>query len=555
MNQPYLIFLRRWWWLLVLGAAIALIGVRLSLRHQQPLYLATATVQVGQTVQDKNPDQSQIAIIQQLVPTYAAIAQRDPVLLATAQALNLPLTPDELRARLVVTPVKYVPLIDISVVDSDPVRAAAIANEVARQLALKSPSPSAQDVSSQQFIQNQLNDLQKKISDAQTASAKLQDQIGTLTSASDIDEANRKMAALQEQILSWQTTYGQLLASVQPSRTNQVTVISEAMPPTAPLPKRNLLYYLLALVIGGGLGTLLALALEFVFRPLTSTRELAAFVSGPPTLAVPRYPVPAEVPMLAAKPESDASTAYRLLRNALYTDGVDGTGLTLAVTSSQVAEGKTTTAVNLALALANAGRKVVLVDANLRNPGLDRWFAATAAAGFNDLLVSGGDGPGFNDLLLSDCLLEQVLQETPYPGLRFVGVGNIPDKYADLLSQNSLSDVVATLALSADVVIFDTGAISEELDSLLLAKYVNGVVLVAEADRIKQDEVRHAIEMLGRTGTPLVAVVLNKVRRPRLRLESLPWSRVARNRVTARQHRQRHAWQGADQAELRSPAD
>ncbi|MGN6810192.1 MAG: YveK family protein, partial [Thermomicrobiales bacterium] len=124
MNQPYLIFLRRWWWLLVLGAAIALIGVRLSLRHQQPLYLATATVQVGQTVQDKNPDQSQIAIIQQLVPTYAAIAQRDPVLLATAQALNLPLTPDELRARLVVTPVKYVPLIDISVVDSDPVRAA-----------------------------------------------------------------------------------------------------------------------------------------------------------------------------------------------------------------------------------------------------------------------------------------------------------------------------------------------------------------------------------------------------------------------------------------------
>jgi polysaccharide biosynthesis transport protein len=555
MNQPYLIFLRRWWWLLALGAVIALVGVRMSLRHQQPLYLATATVQVGQTVQDKNPDQSQIAIIQQLVPTYAEIAQRDPVLLATTQALNLPLTPDDLRARLVVTPVKYVPLIDISVVDSNPARAAAIANEVARQLALKSPSPSAQDVNSQQFIQNQLNDLQKKISDAQAASAKLQDQIGTLTSASDIDEANRKMAALQEQILSWQTTYGQLLASVQPSRTNQLTVVSEATPPTAPLPKRNTLYYALALIIGGGLGTLFALALEFVFRPLTSTRELSALVSGPPTLAVPRYHMPPQAPVLAAKPESDASMAYRLLRNALYSDGVDGVGITLAVTSSQVAEGKTTTAVNLALALANAGRKVMLVDANLRNPGLDRWFNTSAEAGFNDLLLSAAAAPEFNDLLLSDSLLDQVLQETPYAGLSFIGAGNIPDKYADLLSLNSLSDVVTMLASSADIVIFDTAAISEELDSLLLTKYVNGVILVAEADRVKQDQVRHAIELIGRTGTALVAVVLNKVRRPRLRLELLPWSREARNRVTARQSRRRHAWSGAEQAEMRAPGD
>jgi succinoglycan biosynthesis transport protein ExoP len=555
MNQPYFIFLRRWWWLLALSAGIALVGVRMSLAKQQPLYLATATVQVGEVVQDKNPDQSQLAIIGQLVRTYAELVKRDPVLEASAKALGLPLTADDLRGRLVVTTNDAAPFIDISIVDSDPVRAAAIANEIARQLALKSPAPSAQDVSNQQFIQNQIKDLQQKISDAQIASAKMQDQIGKLTSASDIDDANRKLTVIQAQIASWQQTYGQLLAYIQPSRTNQVTVISEATPPTAPQPKRNMLYYLLALVIGGGLGTLLALVLEFVFRPLTSTRELAAFVSGPPTLAVPRYAVPTQAPMLAAKPESDASTAYRLLRNALYTDGVDGTGITLAVTSSQVGEGKTTTAVNLALALANAGRKVVLVDANLRNPNLDHWFTATAAAGFNDLLVSAADAPGFNDLLLSDCLLEQVLQETPYPGLRFIGAGNIPDKYADLLSQHSLSDVVATLALSADVVIFDTGAISEELDSLLLTKYMSGVILVAEADHIKQDQVRHAIELLGRTGTPLVAVVLNKVRRPRLRLDALPWSRVARNRIAAKRHRQRHAWHGAEQAELRSPAD
>src|SRR4051794_11264061 len=113
MDTIYARFMRRWWWIITIAVAIALVATHYAVGQQTPLYRAQATIQIGRTIQDKNPDQSEFAIMDRLVPAYAELAKRDPILIATAQALNLALKPDELRMRLLVVRVPSAPLIDI----------------------------------------------------------------------------------------------------------------------------------------------------------------------------------------------------------------------------------------------------------------------------------------------------------------------------------------------------------------------------------------------------------------------------------------------------------
>lgn len=529
MDTVYVRFMRRWWWLVSLAVIIALVATHYAIGQQKALYRAQATIQIGRTIQDKNPDQGEFAIMDRLVPAYAELAKRDPILLATAQTLDLALTPDQLRLRLLVVRVPSAPLIDIIIVDGDPQRAAAIANEIARQVVLQSPAPSQQDQSTQVFIQQQLADLQRKIRDGQAETTAIQNKIAALTSAADIEEAKRKLAALEAQIESWQSSYARLIAAAEPSKTNLVSVLSQATPPSAPIPARNALYYALALVIGAGLSILLALGLDALYRTVTSPADVEGADKGVPLLTIPQYSVPQQGgPIAAAAPLSPPAAAYRLLRNILAARGVSMDGITVAVTSSRVSEGKTTTISNLAVALASAGRRVILVDANFHNPELDSHFAALS-------------GPGFSDLLLDRCTIQDVLQETGYPNLSLVAAGNIPEGFADLLSLSSAGVVIQELGRYGEIVLFDTPAIAEERDTLVLARHMAGVLVVAEAGRVKQGQLRETLELLRDLQIPLFAIALNKVRVGRFGMQRLPWSREARNRARARQRRQSHA--------------
>ena len=123
-RNPYIEFLLRWYWLLALGALVALGATWYALSDREPLYRATATVQIGRAIQEKNPQQNDLAITERLVPAYAELAKRDPVLVAVADTLGIDLTPDAIRAGLLISPVPSTQLVDIQVVDADPNRAA-----------------------------------------------------------------------------------------------------------------------------------------------------------------------------------------------------------------------------------------------------------------------------------------------------------------------------------------------------------------------------------------------------------------------------------------------
>jgi non-specific protein-tyrosine kinase len=514
----------RWYWLLALGAIVALGATWYALSDRQPLYRATATIQIGRAIQEKNPEQNDLAITERLVPAYAELAKRDPVLVAVSETLGISLSPDEIRARLLITPVWSTQLVDIQVVDVDPTRAAAIANEIARQIALQSPNPTPEDAN-QTFIEQQLKDLQLKITDGQSRILTLQGDIAVMTTASEIADAQERLGTLQAQVDAWQTSYATLLASAEPSNTNIVEVVSNATAPSAPIASSDMLYYALAMVIGVGLAALMALALGLLNGVIQRAEDVEQITGNASVVTIPRYRVPrGHLPVVLAKPDSPATAAYRVLRNVLQANGLDRSKVSLVVTSSRSGEGKTTTVANLAVAVANTGRRVILVDANFRNPELGKLFGLSSAV-------------GFSNLMMGDTLLDKALQRTRHPKLRVITSGSIPPNYADLLSSAPIGNIADTLATMADVVLYDTSAVVEEQEALLLAKSTTGVLVIAEARRVKAADLENTLELLRHSDVGFISVVLNKTRVRRLTTELLPWSRAARLEARARRHR------------------
>lgn len=547
-KDPYVRFLRSWFPLILLGVVVALVATNVALQDRVPLYQATSTIQVGRLLDERNPTQNDLAVVERLIPAYEEMAHRDPVLVAVSESLDLSMTADDIRWRILTVPVPQAQLIDIKVVDADPVVAAAIANEVARQVVLQSPEPTLEDTS-YAFIQTQLDDLQKKILEAEEDVAEGEAELQTLTSAAQVFETQGRLDLLNAQIDTWQQTYARLLASAEPGHSNIVRIAGEAFPPSQPMSSATGLYYGLAAVVGGGLATLLALGLSTLGRAIGDPREISALTGSFPVVTIPRYKVPAGgVPIALKDPDSVATSAYRILRNTLRARHDGQEHVTLSITSSRPGEGKTTTVANLGIALANSGLSVLLVDANLRNPELDQLL--------------GLDGTtGFADLLLDDVTLDSVRQTTAHPNLRVVGAGTVPALYTDLLSSVKLRSLVSELSRSADVVIFDTPAIFQERESQLLAQHMDGVLVVAEAGRVNGHELEETLDILERAGATVMAIALNKTRESRWSLDRLPWSRESRMRVRAEEHRKRHMrgrrvdQRSADPGQIHSTAD
>lgn len=513
-RNPYIHFVLRWYWLLALGLIVALGATHYALSKRVPLYRSTATVQIGRAIEQKDPNQDELAITDRLASAYAELARRDPVLSAVRDTLGLPLQPDDLRARLLVSPVPRTQLVDIMVVDEIPERAAAIANEIARQLVLQSPNNTPEDAT-QEFIQAQLIDLQQKITTTQAEIAQLQDDMAAMTSAADVAEAQQRLTTLQAQVDSWQQSYANLVRTVEPSTTNIVSIVSEATAAATPIPTSTTLYYGLAAVIGIGFTTLLGLGLNMLNTVIQRPTDLAELQEQIPTVSVPRYRVPADgTPVALGAPDSSPAAAYRVLRNAIQAHIPNYPQLTIAVTSARTGEGKTTTALNLAVALANSGRRVVLVDANMRNPELS--------------LLLGLDGrPGFSDILSDGMRFVHALYPSKHPSLFLLPAGRAVANYADVLSSVRLREAIERLSKGADAVILDGPAIQEEQDALLLARAANVVLVIVEARRTRFDELQRTLAELDAQDA-VVTVVLNKTRQARMLVTRLPWSREAR---------------------------
>ncbi|WP_343424702.1 Wzz/FepE/Etk N-terminal domain-containing protein [Candidatus Amarolinea dominans] len=319
--KEYLLPLRRWWWLLLAATVIAVAASYLITSRQAPIYQARVTLLVGRAIENPNPSGNEFFLTQQLATTYTDIAKRSTVRRATAKALNIKSVPDY--------GVRVVPntqLMEIVVTDSNPERAAAVANELAKQLILQTPTASDQTTQDRQaFINNQLDDLQVKITDTQQDVAKKQEELGGLFSARQIADTQAQITGLQQKLNSLQSNYAALLANTQRGALNQLSVIEAAQPPNLPIGPDRLIIILLAAAVGFVMAAAAAYLLEYLDDTFKSP-DMVQKTLGLTTLGA--VPVMDEVtpgnelaPLI--NDHSATTEAYRVLRTNLQFASVD----------------------------------------------------------------------------------------------------------------------------------------------------------------------------------------------------------------------------------------
>lgn len=199
-----------------------------------------------------------------------------------------------------------------------------------------------------------------------------------------------------------------------------------------------------------------------------------------------------------AAPQSPRAESFRQLRTNLQFTNVSGEAKTVLVTSSIPGEGKSTTATNLAISLAEAGQSVCLIDADLRRPMVNEYLGLDRSAGLTTALVGAAD---VNDLL----------QPWGDDRLFVLTSGQIPPNPSELLGSKAMSDLIAILEQSFDAIVIDAPPLLPVTDAAVLSQHVGGVVLVTGIQIVTTPEIKRSIASLDLVGAKLLGIVLNRL--------------------------------------------
>jgi len=189
---------------------------------------------------------------------------------------------------------------------------------------------------------------------------------------------------------------------------------------------------------------------------------------------------------------------FRVLRNNVQFTLVNRSNRLLMVTSTIPAEGKSSTASNLAIAMALDGRRIILVDADLHRPQLDSRFNLARQ-------------PGLTNVLADQSTLEDALQDTEIPGLRILTSGVLPPNPAELLNSQAMNELMDALKEDADTVIFDSPPCLATADAQVLSSKVDGVIYVMELGKVRKSAVQRSFELLHQAHAHVLGVVFNKI--------------------------------------------
>lgn len=315
-------------------------------------------------------------------------------------------------------------------------------------------------------------------------------------------DSPQRSADVANQVAEQFTTMVTGLDRTDPTKPSpvQATVVREATPepvPTSPRPMRNLL---VAGLLGLLLGPMLALLVQALDNRVRSRNDVARLLPTVPILGtIPLDPNAASYPLVTqGNTQGHRAEAFRTVRTNLQFLDVTQSPRTVVVTSSVPHEGKTTTALNLALTLAETGVRVCLVEADLRKPTLLSYLGLENAAGLTTVLIGRAD-------------LDDVLQ-TSLHQLTVLGSGSIPPNPSELLGSPKMRAVLAELRERYDLVLIDAPPLLPVTDAAILAANADGTLLVVGERTAHLDHVRTSAQMLESVNARLLGVVLNRSR-------------------------------------------
>ena len=503
--KTYINPLLKWWWLITLATALAGVSSYLAVREQPLKYQARTALMIGRTIDDPNPTGTQFSLSQQLAQTYVDVARREPLYNATKEALGL--------NRLPAYSVNALPntqLIEITVVDTSPERSYAVAKELANQLIRLSPAgPQQEEQERQAFINEQLNALQIQIEETTAEIESHQEALGELFSAQQIAEAQTQIAALEVKRHTLQANYAALLANTQQGAINALTIIENATIPTFPINSNNTTTILTAAAIGFVLAAAAAYLLEYLDDSVKTPVDIKQACKLPTLAGIATIRLENEDHKLITHelPRSPISEAFRILRTSIQFSSVDHPRRILLVTSPSPAEGKSVTAANLAIVMAQAGYNVLLIDADLRRPMQHNLFDLSPTPGLTSLLLETNITDGTYNMHLP---VERFIQRTAVSNLHLLASGVIPPNPSELLGSVRMKAALEVLSAGFDFLIIDSPPVLGLADSIVLSTQTDGVVLVAQAKKTKRKQLKMTVDGLREVDAHIIGVTLNR---------------------------------------------
>lgn len=196
-------------------------------------------------------------------------------------------------------------------------------------------------------------------------------------------------------------------------------------------------------------------------------------------------------------PQSPISEQYRTIRTTIDFKMADQGMKSLLVTSSEASAGKSTTIANLAVTFAQQGKKVLVIDGDLRKPTVDKTFKVQNSVGLTNILM--------NQYAIQDVLQRTRISEN----LTVITSGPIPPSPSELLGSNAMKQLLDTVTGYFDVVLLDTPPLSAVTDAQILSSYVEGVVIVVHANQTRKDGLLKAKKLLDQVNANILGVVLH----------------------------------------------
>lgn len=509
--RAYIRPLLKWWWLILIASLIAGATSYFAVSQQPSVYQARTTLLIGSAINNPNPDGNEFWLSQQLAQTYSDIAQRDVVRQAVMQELGLTWLP-----AYSAQPVANTQLLELRVNDSSPERAMIVANELANQLILRTPTSGNQqgDSERQAFIAKQLDDLELSIEQTKSEISAKQAELAGLFSARQISDLQSQIRALEVKKDTMQANYASLLASSSQGAVNSLSVIEPATLPINPIGPEVLMTVLTAAAIGFSLGIGASYLLEYLDDTIKTPDDIKS-VTGLPTLtgiSETKLVNGSKKELVTLEhPRSPVAEAYRSLRTAVLFSNVDQNARTILVTSAGPQEGKSFTSANLAVVLAQSSHRVLLIDADLRRPTQQELFDKQANYGLTNLLLD--MPPSFDSSRLGDVYsqLSRAVLATSISGLYLMTTGDLPPNPAELVGSNRMKTLIKALATRFDFIIIDTPPVLAVTDAVVLSTRVDTVLLVTRAGSTRQSQLKHATMRLREVNANISGVILNRI--------------------------------------------
>lgn len=568
--KDYIIMVRRWAWLLVIGLTLGAMGGFLGSIFQTPIYQASTRILVLRASQaEKNTDT--YLSDQQLVQTYIQLLTTRPVLEGASALLGFNVEASQIS----VQQIRDVQAIQLTVEDADPARAANIANILVQVLISQNEviqtgryTLTEQSIQSQitqietqisqmsaeienvstETVQLQLKQVEAQIATMQVEVTQLQNDIRQLTppttneqqfmlserearlnqiqpvlslsqqiyadllvlgKPSTSEDTTTRLSQLQTTLKLYQEIYINLLNNLEDIRlarlqnTPNVVSIESAIVPASPIRPRPVTNTGLSAVVGLLLAGGIAFLIEYLDDTIRTPEDIERILKLPVIGYIGNIDVgqgDAVDSHVLKHPRSPVSEAFRSLRTNLEFTNVDRALKKILVTSSGPGEGKTMIAVNLAAIIAQGGKRVLLLDADMRRPRVHKVFGLSNRV-------------GLSTLFRGNMTVRSVMR--PIADMENVFVitsGSLPPNPMELLASAKMDYILQEASHEVDVIVVDSPP-SLVADFQVLATKLDGVLMVVQPGHTRADAAFAMLEQLGRVDGSMLGVVLNKIPR------------------------------------------